>query len=217
MTPHIMNPSRFTAGGVGGWVELGRTTLGSAATTIEVSSLADKRYYMVLANTLQNGVHDLKARINSDTGSNYAYREQIQGAPDTTNTSKTFYNLTGDANSTDSFYVAYAGNLSSQEKLVIGHFANVRVAGAGTPPHRTELVAKHVQTSNPIDAFSVFDTVGSNKLATGSEVVVLGWDPADTHTTNFWEELGTDSGDGSSTDITVTFTAKKIFMDSSIY
>jgi hypothetical protein len=29
---------------------------------------------------------------------------------------------------------------------------------------------------------------------TGSEMVVLGWDPADTHTTNFWEELYTDSG-----------------------
>jgi glycerate kinase len=36
------------AGGtVGGWVELGRTTLGSALDTIiEFASLADKRYYM---------------------------------------------------------------------------------------------------------------------------------------------------------------------------
>jgi hypothetical protein len=36
------------AGGVGGWVELGRTTLGSNGTTIDITSLADKRYYMVL-------------------------------------------------------------------------------------------------------------------------------------------------------------------------
>ena len=32
----------------GGWVELGRTTLGSAGDDITVSSLADKRYYMIL-------------------------------------------------------------------------------------------------------------------------------------------------------------------------
>ena len=38
-----MNPSRFGGGAVGGWVELGRTTLGSAGTDIDVTSLADKR------------------------------------------------------------------------------------------------------------------------------------------------------------------------------
>jgi len=33
------------------------------------------------------------------------------------------------------------------------------------------------------------DNVSAGSYNTGSEVVVLGWDPADTHTTNFWEEL----------------------------
>ena len=33
---------------VGGWVELARTTNGGTSTTIDVSSLADKRYYMIL-------------------------------------------------------------------------------------------------------------------------------------------------------------------------
>ena len=36
--------------GVGGWVELGRTTLGSGADSIDVSSFADKRYLMLLAS-----------------------------------------------------------------------------------------------------------------------------------------------------------------------
>ena len=31
----------------GGWKEIGRTTLGSAGTTITVSGLADKRYYKI--------------------------------------------------------------------------------------------------------------------------------------------------------------------------
>ena len=38
-------------------------------------------------------------------------------------------------------------------------------------------------------------------------MVVLGWDPADTHTNNFWTELA--SGAGSGTSFDVTFTAKK--------
>jgi hypothetical protein len=40
---------------VGGWVELGRTTLGGTGTTITASSLADKRYYMVLMNNINTG------------------------------------------------------------------------------------------------------------------------------------------------------------------
>jgi hypothetical protein len=43
------------AGGIGGWVELGRTTLGSAGDDITVSSLADKRYYMFLTSALNSG------------------------------------------------------------------------------------------------------------------------------------------------------------------
>ena len=49
-SPFITNPYRHVSGAVGGWVELGRTTLGSAADTISVASLADKRYLMILRN-----------------------------------------------------------------------------------------------------------------------------------------------------------------------
>ena len=44
-----INPYNFAAAvGVGGWVELGRTTLGSAGDTISVGSLPDKLYLMFL-------------------------------------------------------------------------------------------------------------------------------------------------------------------------
>jgi hypothetical protein len=43
----------------------------------------------------------------------------------------------------------------------------------------------------------------------GSEVVVLGWDPADTHTSNFWEELASVDSRWSSKLSSGTFTAKK--------
>ena len=59
MTPNLLNPFiKFEVppvGVIGGWVELGRTTLGAAADTITVSSLADKRYYMILNSNLASG------------------------------------------------------------------------------------------------------------------------------------------------------------------
>ena len=39
---------------VGGWKEVGRTTLGSAGTTIDVSSLPDKRYLMMVRVICKN-------------------------------------------------------------------------------------------------------------------------------------------------------------------
>ena len=205
--PNLGLPS----GSVGGWVELARTTLGSAGNAINVSSLPDKRYYMVLTNILQNGDYNFRVRMNGDSGSNYSYRESANGASDTTSTSTDLINFTAAANTTDCFNVGYAANLSSKEKLWQSWLANVRTAGAGTAPYRGETVGKHAQTSNPISQFNIFNNYGSNKFASGSECVVLGWDPADTHTTNFWEELASVDLTGGASDnlSTGTFTAKK--------
>ena len=198
------------SGSVGGWVELARTTLGSAGDTIDVSSLPDKRYYMVLTNILQNGDYNFRTRMNGDSGSNYSYRESANGASDTTSTSTDLINFTAASNTTDCFNVGYAANLSSKEKLWQSWLANVRTAGAGTAPYRGETVGKHAQTSNPISQFNIFNNYGSNKFASGSECVVLGWDPADTHTTNFWEELASVENSGVTDNLSSgTFTAKK--------
>jgi len=199
----------FPSGSVGGWVEVGRTTLGSAGNTIDVTSLADKRYYMVLTNILQNGDYNLRTRMNGDSGSNYSYRESANGASDTTSTSTDLINFTGASNTTDCFNVGYAANLSSKEKLWQSWLANVRTAGAGTAPYRGETVGKHAQTSNPISQFNIFNNYGSNKFASGSEVVVLGWDPTDTHTTNFWEELASVDWSSGDTISSGTISAKK--------
>ena len=79
------------SGSVGGWVEVGRTTLGSNANNIDITSLSDKRYYMVLNSGLVNGTYvDSELQFNSDTGSNYADRQSLNGAADGTRTSSTY-------------------------------------------------------------------------------------------------------------------------------
>jgi hypothetical protein len=51
---------------------------------------------------------------------------------------------------------------------------------------------------------------GSGDYSSGSELIILGWDPEDTHTDNFWEELGSDTAGGTTGEsLDVSFTAKK--------
>jgi hypothetical protein len=216
-SPFIMNPSRFGgAAGVGGWVELGRTTLGSAGAQIDVTSFADKRYYMILMNqmTASGGTPNWLIRAGSsgtiDTGTNYARRTSQDGAADATSTSGNTLGEWFSGANVSRLGVMYGANLSAKEKLFQGHFANGNTAGAANAPNqRIEFVGKHAQTSNPLDSIRLDG--GAQNYGIGSEIVVLGWDPADTHTTNFWEELASvDLSGGASDNLSSgTFTAKK--------
>ena len=200
-----------SAAGVGGWVELARTTLGSAGDDITVSSLADKRYYMFLTSALNSGDNSLFLQMGNgsvDTGSNYAQRFSNDGAADGSGVNQTKI-FCGDNNTSPKFNVGYIANLSSKEKLYQGWEVMQNTAGAGTAPHRMESTGKWANTSNPLDTINFNNTMGGS-YDTGSEMVVLGWDPADTHTTNFWEELANTNAAGSTENMnTGTFTAKK--------
>ena len=208
-SPFIMNPSRFGGGAVGGWVELGRTTLGSAGDNINVASLADKRYYMVLTSELGSGAIYPQLRVNNDSGSNYASRRSANGGADSPLTSRTYIYEGGAAATTTNFGVTYISNLSAKEKLSTRHVAFQGTAGAANPPAREENVGKWTNTSTVINRLEEINGAAGD-YDTGSEVVVLGWDESDTHTTNFWEELASvDAAGGSATLSTGTFTAKK--------
>jgi hypothetical protein len=196
-------------GSVGGWVEVGRTTLGSAGDSIDITSLADKRYYMVLEYSLPSGTIDSYTQFNGDTSSSYSQRRSIDGGADTTNTNLTILDAIFNSGvAVPHFGVRYIANYSSKEKLTIGHYVRQNTSGSSNPPNRTEITSKWTNTSNAINRINTQNSSGGS-FNTGSEVVVLGYDPADTHTTNFWEELY--SGTATSGQIlnTGTFTAKK--------
>ena len=196
------------AGGIGGWVELARTTLGSAGDDITVGSLADKRYYMVLVDGINTGGIDPAFRLNADTGTNYANRRSENGGADATNTSLNRMALYSALN-TPYFQVGYLANFATKEKLFQGHLVGRNSAGAGNAPKRGEFVGKHAQTTNPISSVTQRNN-GTGDHSIGAEVVVLGWDPADTHTTNFWEELASvTTGSAGDTLESGTISAKK--------
>jgi hypothetical protein len=201
-------------GAIGGWVELGRTTLGSAGDAIDVSSISNKRYYMLLSDHRASGAITPILRVGNstlDSGSNYAHRNSTNGGADGTTTSAAEIDYQLGGATTNDFGVTYVANYSSKEKLFINHMVYQSTAGAATAPPRREIVGKWTNTSNAIDIIGDQNT-GAGDFNTGSELVVLGWDPADTHTNNFWEELASDELSGSGTMDTGTFTAKKYLM-----
>ena len=194
----------------GGWVELGRTTLGSAGDTISVSSLPDKKYYMILKNVFGSGLCTDRFTFNSDTGSNYAWRKSANGASDSTAVNQVRQITHTNADLDNAFFVGYVSNLANKEKLHINHATIATTTGASTAPIRDETVSKWSNTSDAISTMTMTNDQ-SGDYNTGSEMIVLGWDPADTHTTNFWEELASvdlSGGDASSLS-TSTITAKK--------
>lgn len=205
--------SQNRAVSVGGWVELGRTTLGSGNSDIAVTSLSDKRYYKILTSTIGESVSvDMSMRLNGISTSTYANRWSLNGGSDGTTVSQDKMNLMprATASATPKFSVSYLANLSTNEKLLVGHGIHQLTAGAATASDRTEVALKHAQTTNPVSTITV-TTATAATYDTGSEVVVLGWDPADTHTDNFWEELvSVDLSGGAAAQISSgTFTAKK--------
>ena len=198
----------------GGWKEIARTTTGSALSTISVGSIPDKRYYMVLTNIVgktSDGVNWQTRMGNGsiDTGSNYSMRYSLNGGSDSASSGSD--SIQAGTNPTDlpQFNVAYIANLAGKEKLYMSHDVNQETAGAGNAPKRGEYTGKYFgNLSNALDTIGATTGSSSYPLNSGSEIVVLGWDPDDTHTTNFWEQLATDSGAGSTLD-TGTITAKK--------
>jgi|10_taG_2_1085330.scaffolds.fasta_scaffold35998_2 hypothetical protein len=188
------NSGDGTPAEAGGWKEIGRTTLGSSNATIDVASLDDKRYYMVLTDiTDSNDWGNVFQRLGNgsyDSGSNYSYRYSANGASGVTQDCKDTQGTYGDAGETgEKFIVSYLANLDSKEKLSIHNGVGRGTgSGAGNAPNRWESVDKWTNTSNVINQIQTGMYSSCRTFNSGSEVVVLGWD-TDNDTDNFWEEL----------------------------
>jgi len=192
----------------GGWKEIGRTTLGSTTSTIDVASLADKRYLMLLTDIRPSGAVDGMMRLNNDSGSNYACRYSNNGGSDGTDTSASLmYNAETPSDTNPMFAVSYISNLSNKEKLHLSHSVAQKTAGAAQEPNRGEYACKWANTSDTVDRITTLTSTGNN-YASGSELVVLGWD-TDNDNNNFWEQLASVNGDGSGGFSSGTITAKK--------
>lgn len=197
------------------WVELGRTTLSSTGDTIDVTGLTAKPYMMVLHHTLKSGGTGFEARMNfnDDSGSNYCVRHQSNGGSDSTRLNDpTIFFYRSNNGDPAYFGVGTINNIADQEKLGILHSVQSGTAGAGNAPSRREHAMKWANTSDQITSVKFSNTDASSDYAVGSEVVVLGYDPADTSGSSKWEELANVTATSGTTISSGTFTAKKYLM-----
>ena len=175
---------------VGGWVELARNTLSSAGDLLDTGTFTAKKYLCVQVYTKNSGTINHAIKFNGDGNANYSFRRNLDGGTDGTDT-----NTSNDPTISMSslggfplFATIFITNNTSKEKLTIAHTCMQNTAGAGNAPRRREGVAKWANTSDQITQITVTNSDGGS-YDSGSEIVVLGWEPTDTHTDNFWGEL----------------------------
>ncbi len=194
--------------GVGGWVELGRFS--GSATTLNVSSLPNKRYYMILSYAPSLS-QEATSRIQfNGSNSGYSNRLSYNGGTDNATSYLNFDALeakNGSETHIGWFDVGYIANYATKEKLV----QMWNVSKNTSSPTRQERVGKWTNTTDSINRITYYFPAGGGiTYGAGSELVVLGYDPADTHTNNFWEELASvELSSASDTLSSGTITAKK--------
>lgn len=213
----------------GAWKELGRRTVGSGEGDIDnltVSNLDGgsgnhKDYFMILFHGFDSGQCNANLQFNSDNGSSnnnkYSSRTYRHGGNSTGGTQSTYTTadfIIMNLNSTydDKFHVAYVDNTAGKEHLTISFGTEQGIgSGSANAPSWIAVNGKYASTDR-ITSVTIHNTA-SGYYAEGSEVVVLGWDPTDTHTTGFWQELDSvNHTSGDTRKISTTNTVDKRYM-----
>jgi len=165
------------------WAVLGKTTLTSSADVITVDSLPVKKHLVVQVKGIgTGGTINCNLTFNSDTGSNYAIRESVNGGTDSTNVSQANTdNLTGTVTG-NVFATINIINIATEEKLFISEGLE-SASGAGNAPERKEIVGKWANTSNAITVIKA-NNGGGGSYDVGSELIVWGDDGTDASQTN---------------------------------
>ena len=199
------------------WKEIGRTTLSSSGSNIDVSSLPAKDNIMILYYGIADGNGPAsRIRFNSDGNDNYAQRGSRNGSDASGGSrSNVSHTLASGNNASDEFAVSNVYNISNKEKIWITHELD-KLNWTNQDPNRGEIVGKWANTSNSISSVNVYESE-SGSFASGSEVVVLGCDndEADSGTT-FWQELNkttlTSSADTITTGATSAISKKYLWV-----
>lgn len=157
------------------WEELGRTTLGSGADTITLSSLAARQYLRIYIYTMATGGNITQLiRFNNDSAGNYARRTVVNDTASSA-TAQTSVDSGFSAGATPIQSCIDVINLTAQEKMCVGLTSSPATAGAATAPSLAYYAYKWANTSAQISRVDIING-STGDFATGSQVIVLGHD-----------------------------------------
>ena len=204
----LINPFRFAAD-ESSWVELGRSAV-SSGSDIDVTVTA-RDNMMVIEHIVASGNIDQGMHFNDDGGgggsSNYAWRVRRDGSV-TGQGINTYRFNTEESYPVTALEIYYLQHTNGQDKITRWYDTQANGTGATNIPVTCEGVGKWGITSD-ITKVS-FTNIDSGSYASGSEVIVLGYDNDEAAGgTPFWEELASVELGGAGDLSSGTITAKK--------
>lgn len=156
------------------WQEIGRLTLTPDGDTLSVASLPAYKYLRVVASIIPSGAIDAIMRLNNDSGSNYAYRFDLNNGTTSTSTANNFMAVNPTGAAVAKMIVLEILNVSSLEKLIQGRTTEAGTAGAANLPSSAEYNGKWANTSVQINRIDIINNGGIGDFDTGSELIVYG-------------------------------------------
>jgi len=162
------------------WTKNGTpSTLGAAATTIEISDLTGKKFNQYMYDLIDDGTNqilDLQV-YNSETGNLFASRGSSNGGADATDVSRDEI-TTQNSGAQDLFGICYSVWISGEEKLTIGFSVGQGTAGAAGAPNRSEYVGKYVPSplTDTFDVLTLEAQSSGEEYESGSNLSALGTD-----------------------------------------
>lgn len=162
-----------------GYLEIARTTLGSAGDTITVSSIPAYKYlYVVGLGKATGGTLDTNVIFNNDTGNNYAqkYTASYSGTPtDAANTNQLLIESGSTVTNGVQFFNMEFANPNDRDKIGFGNDCSQGTAADDTTtPVRLDWNFVY-DTSTEVTRID-WRNGGTGDFAIGSEVVVYGHD-----------------------------------------
>ena len=158
------------------WAKAGTTTLTGTADIIDIDPVTDNKFITVLHHGLYSGDSNGTFNFNSDTGSNYAQRNNYAGGSEGTSVSQTKFSYDDSSTHDSIFVISYIINIAGEEKLIIADQSTVGSTGAGATPNRAEQVGKWANTSNAITSIKHTQTSGGGDYVINSNVSVISTD-----------------------------------------
>ena len=161
--------------------------------------LASKPYIQILAHNFNTGAVRSGIRFNEDSDDNYTGARSVNGST-TQHDNNGISSIRSDTDIDGSdFTVSTFINDTSMEKLGTLYRVHQSGSGATNAPEREEMAVKWANSTESIGKVESHNKE-TGSFASGSECIVLGYDPDAEAGTQFWEQLKSvelSSSDGS--------------------